>query len=42
MPNWVRACATDDIEPDDLIRFDHGSLTFVIVRSPDEDFLRDG
>jgi 3-phenylpropionate/trans-cinnamate dioxygenase ferredoxin component len=38
MPGWVRACATDDIDPDDLIRFDHGSQTFVIVRTPDDDF----
>ena len=38
MPNWIRACATDDIEPDDLIRFDHGSQTFVIVRSEEDTF----
>jgi 3-phenylpropionate/trans-cinnamate dioxygenase ferredoxin subunit len=39
MPNWTRACATDDIEPDDMIRFDHGSQTFVIVRSEDDEFF---
>jgi 3-phenylpropionate/trans-cinnamate dioxygenase ferredoxin subunit len=38
MPNWIRACATDDIDLDDLIRFDHGSQTFVIVRSEDDTF----
>jgi len=21
---WIDACATDDIDPEDLIRFDHG------------------
>lgn len=35
---WVRACATDDIDTEDLIRFDHGSQTFVIIRSPDDTF----
>jgi 3-phenylpropionate/trans-cinnamate dioxygenase ferredoxin component len=38
MPNWIRACATNDIDSDDLIRFDHGSQTFVIVRSEDDTF----
>lgn len=39
MPDWIRACATTDIEPDDLIRFDHGSRTFVIIRSPEDAFF---
>lgn len=38
MPNWIRACATTDIDPDDLIRFDHGARTFVIIRSEDDTF----
>ena len=38
MPTWTRACATHDIELDDLIRFDHGSQTFIIVRSEDDTF----
>lgn len=39
MPSWIRACATDDIEPDDMIRFDHGTQTFIIVRSEDDAFF---
>lgn len=39
MPTWIRACATTDIEPDDLIRFDHGAQTFVIVRSEEDEFF---
>lgn len=39
MPSWTRACATDDIEPDDMIRFDHGSQTFIIVRSEEDEFF---
>ncbi|MDJ0627648.1 MAG: MocE family 2Fe-2S type ferredoxin [Rhodobacter sp.] len=43
MANWTRACATGDIEPEDLIRFDHGTRTFAIYRSPaDEYFCTDG
>lgn len=38
MTNWIRACATTDIEMDDLIRFDHGTQTFVIIRSEDDTF----
>jgi 3-phenylpropionate/trans-cinnamate dioxygenase ferredoxin component len=43
MAVWTRACATNDIEPDDLIRFDHGTQTFVIIRTEkDEFFAMDG
>jgi 3-phenylpropionate/trans-cinnamate dioxygenase ferredoxin subunit len=38
MPHWIRACATDDISPEDLIRFDHGGLTYAIYRAPDGRF----
>lgn len=38
MANWIRACATDDIETEDLIRFDHADRTFAIYRSPDDAF----
>lgn len=39
MANWVDACATGDIELEDLIRFDHGSRTFAIYRSPDDRYF---
>lgn len=38
-PDWTDACATDDIETEDLIRFDHGDRTFAIYRSPDDEFF---
>ena len=38
MSNWVRACARDDIETEDLIRFDLGERTFAIYRSPEDEF----
>ena len=39
MTNWTDACATDDIEQEDLIRFDHGSKTYAIYRSPDDEYF---
>ena len=38
MSNWVRACATDDVDNEDVIRFDHGGKTFAVYRSPDDSF----
>ena len=31
---WIAACQTDDIDPEDLIRFDHGGKTYAIYRDP--------
>jgi 3-phenylpropionate/trans-cinnamate dioxygenase ferredoxin subunit len=31
---WVRACGVDDVEPEDLIRFDHEGRTYAIYRDP--------
>lgn len=43
MSDWVDACAVDDIEEEDLLRFDHNGQTFAIYRSPkDEFFCTDG
>lgn len=40
---WINACAKDDIEEEDLIRFDHGDRTYAVYRSPqDEYFCTDG
>jgi 3-phenylpropionate/trans-cinnamate dioxygenase ferredoxin component len=36
---WIDACATDDIDAEDLIRFDHGGKTYAIYHSPDGDFF---
>lgn len=36
--SWVDACASGDIDEEDVIRFDHGALTFAIYRSPDGEF----
>jgi len=39
MADWVEACAVDDIEEEDVIRFDHGGRTFAVYRSPDDEFF---
>ena len=43
MSNWVDACGAEDVDEEDVIRFDHGDRTFAIYRSPeDEYFCTDG
>jgi 3-phenylpropionate/trans-cinnamate dioxygenase ferredoxin subunit len=39
MSDWVEACAADDIDEEDVMRFDHGGRTFAIYRSPDDEFF---
>jgi len=36
---WVDACATDDIDEEDVIRFDHGGRTFAIYRTDDDRYF---
>ncbi len=31
--DWIAACAADAIEPEDVIRFDHGGQTYAIYRT---------
>ncbi len=38
MASWTRVCAADDIDNEDLIRFDHAGRTFVVIRSPEDDY----
>ena len=35
---WVPACAANAIDPEDVVRFDHGNRTFAIYRGPDDSF----
>ena len=35
---WIDACATDDIDEEDLIRWDHAGQTFAIYHSPEGTF----
>ncbi len=36
MATWIKACAADAIEAEDVIRFDHGERSFAIYRSPED------
>ncbi len=38
-PTWTDACAADDIDADDVIRYDHGTRTFAIYRTEDDDYF---
>jgi 3-phenylpropionate/trans-cinnamate dioxygenase ferredoxin component len=35
---WIQACLVDDVEAEDVIRFDLGDRTFAIYRSPSDTF----
>lgn len=37
--SWTRACAADDIDEEDVIRFDHDGRVFAIYRSPDDEYF---
>lgn len=38
MSNWIEVCGVDDIAQEDVKRFDQGTRTFAIYRSPDDKF----
>lgn len=38
MSNWVEVCGTDEIDAEDLIRFDHDGQTYAVYRSPEDTF----
>lgn len=38
MAEWVEACAVDEIDHEDLIRFDHGGRVYAIYKSPEGAF----
>jgi 3-phenylpropionate/trans-cinnamate dioxygenase ferredoxin subunit len=37
--SWIDACAADELEQEDVIRFDHGGQTYAIYRSPDDRYF---
>ena len=39
MADWVEACGADEVEREDVLRWDHGGRTFAIYRSPDDGFF---
>ena len=39
MGEWIAACAVDDVDEEDVIRFDHDGRVFAIYRSPENAFF---
>ncbi len=39
MSQWVEACATDEIDEEDVMRWDHGGRTFALYHSPEGTFF---
>jgi 3-phenylpropionate/trans-cinnamate dioxygenase ferredoxin component len=35
---WIKTCSANDIEPEDVLRFDHDGRTFAIYRTTDDKF----
>jgi len=38
LTEWVDVCSADDIEIEDVVRFDWGDRTFAVYRSPESEF----
>ena len=39
MDGWIAACAADEIDEEDVIRFDHGDRSFAIYRTEDDRYF---
>ncbi len=39
MPDWIAACAADDVDAEDVIGFDHDGVEYAIYRSPDDEYF---
>jgi len=39
MPAWTPVCSTDEIDEEDVMRWDHGGRTFAIYHSPEGEFF---
>ena len=40
--DWIKTCNVDDIEPEDVMRFDHGGRTYAVYRMDDKVYATDG
>ena len=39
MANWINVCDRNEIDEEDVMRWDHGGKTYAIYRSPDDEFF---
>jgi 3-phenylpropionate/trans-cinnamate dioxygenase ferredoxin subunit len=42
MAQWINVCALDDIDDEDVRRFDHAGRTFAVYRYEDKVYASDG
>ena len=42
MSEWIKVCAADEIDEEDLVRFDHGGRTFAVYNTEKGYFATDG
>ena len=42
MSEWIKVCAADDIEEEDLVRWDQGERSFAVYRTEKGYFATDG
>lgn len=42
MSQWIKVCELDEIDDEDVIRFDHGGGTYAVYRYDGEVFATDG
>ncbi|WP_219419787.1 MocE family 2Fe-2S type ferredoxin [Pseudonocardia nigra] len=38
MSHWIAACGVDDIDPEDVVPFEHDGEHYAVYRSPDDEF----
>jgi len=36
---WLDVCSADELEPDDVVRFDHGERTFAVYRTSESRYF---
>lgn len=39
MSEWIDACSVDDIEPEDVIAFEHEGVDYALYRSPSDEYF---
>ncbi|WP_293995566.1 MocE family 2Fe-2S type ferredoxin [Sphaerotilus sp.] len=42
MPQWINVCPLDDIDDEDVSRFDHAGQTYAVYRVEDKVYATDG
>jgi len=38
MTQWIAACSADEVDPEDVIPFQHEGVDYAIYRSPDDEY----